>query len=422
MNYTQKILKNGLTVVMSPVKDSPSVTVLVMVSAGSRYEDKSINGISHFLEHMCFKGTKKRPTALHISKELDSIGSQSNAFTAQEFTGYYAKAHPKYLESIMDVVSDIYINPVFDPVEIEKEKGVIIEEMNMYEDMPHRLVKDVFMETLYKDQPAGYWVIGTKDNILKMSQNDFLDYRRKHYVAEGTTVYVSGDIDEDKVINLVEKYFSNISVSPKSKEDRVIDSQTKPELTVKEKNTDQTHLVIGVKTFSGSDKRNTALKVLDSVLGGGMSSRLFQKLREEMGVGYYVRSETDEYIDHGYLSVSTGVDSNRVLEVVKAIIFELKRFTNEIVSEDELKKAKDYLVGSTFLGLESSDSIAEYYAMQKIVSPEIITPEEFAKQIQSVTSQDVMNVAKEIMLDNKLNMAIVGNIKNKEEIMKELHF
>lgn len=422
MNYNQKVLKNGLTVITSPMKDSPSVTVLVMVSAGSKYEDRSINGISHFLEHMCFKGTHKRPTAFHISRELDSIGSQNNAFTAQEFTGYYAKAHPQYLESIMDVVSDVYLNPTFDPAEIERERGVIIEEMNMYEDMPHRLVQEVFMETLYKDQPAGYWVIGTKENILKINREDFLAYRKKHYVAEGTTVFVSGDIDEEKVLALVLKYFSNIPTSPKEAPKKIVENQIKPELNIRDKDTDQTHLVLGVKTFGGDDKRNSTLNVLNSILGGGMSSRLFQKLREEMGVGYYVRSETDEYIDHGYLAVSTGVDTSRVVEVVKAIIFELKRFVTEPILEVELKKAKDYLVGSTFLGLESSDSVAEYYAMQKIVSSKLVTPSEFASEIQAVTAKEVMELAKEIMVDSRLNMAIVGNIKNREEIEAELHF
>lgn len=422
MNYTQTTLKNGLNLVTSKMKDSPSVTVLVVVSTGSRYEDKDNNGISHFLEHMCFKGTSKRPTALHISRELDSIGSQNNAFTSQEFTGYYAKAHPRHLETIMDVVSDIYLNPVFDPSEIEKEKGVIIEEMNLYEDMPHRLVQDVFSETLYKDQPAGYWVIGTKENVLKVSQQDFIDYRNKHYVASGTTVFVAGDIDEEKVKDLVEKYFENISTSPKSDCLPVVEKQTKPELLIREKDTDQTHIVLGVKTFPGKDKRNTTLRVLNAVLGGGMSSRLFQKLREEMGVGYYVRSETDESADHGVLSVSTGVDTNRVVEVVKAIMSEFKKIKNELVPEIELKKAKDYIVGSTFLGLESSDSVAEYYAMQKIVSGEMITPSQFASHIESVTAKDVMDLAKEIMTNERLNMAAIGNIVNQEEIEKELAF
>jgi len=422
MNYTQTTLKNGLNLVTSKMKDSPSVTVLVVVSTGSRYEDENNNGISHFLEHMCFKGTSKRPTALHISRELDSIGSQNNAFTSQEFTGYYAKAHPRHLDTIMDVVSDIYLNPVFDPNEIEKEKGVIIEEMNLYEDMPHRLVQDVFTETLYKGQPAGYWVIGTKENVLKISQQDFIDYRNKHYVASGTTVFVAGDIDEENVKNLVEKYFENISISPKSNYVPVAEKQIKPEIVIREKDTDQTHIVVGVKTFPGNDKRNTTLRVLNAVLGGGMSSRLFQKLREEMGVGYYVRSETDESTDHGVLSVSTGVDTNRVTEVVKAIMSEFRKIRDVLVPELELKKAKDYIVGSTFLGLESSDSVAEYYAMQKVVSGEMITPLDFASHIEEVTSQDVMDLAKEIMIDSRLNMAAIGNIKNKEEIEKELVF
>ena len=422
MNFKKQTLKNGLTLITAPMKDVPSVTVLVMVKTGSKYETKEINGLSHFLEHMCFKGTEKRPKASIISTELDGIGAQNNAFTSQEFTGYYAKAHPDHLDKILDVVSDIYVNPVFDQKEIEKEKGVIIEEINMYEDMPHRIVHDVFMEVMYGDQPAGWNIAGTKENVKRMTQKDFLDYRKQHYVASATNVIVSGNFDESTIENKIEKLFENIPKSSKAGKVSVVEKQIKPNIGIKHKETDQTHIVLGVRTFDSKDKRNTVLKVLNSVLGGGMSSRLFQKLRDEMGVGYYVRSGTDEYTDHGYLAVSTGVDNSRVEEVVKAIIGEMKKFVDENVSESELQKAKDYLVGNMYLGLESSDSLGEYYAMQDILSDEILTPKELAQKIQTVTKEEVIELAKEIMKDEKLNMAIVGNIKNKESLEKIFHF
>ena len=422
MQFKKTKLKNGLTIITTPIKGSPSVTVLVMVHTGSKYETKEINGLSHFLEHMCFKGTIKRPRAIDISIELDSIGSQSNAFTAQEFTGYYAKAHPSHFSKVLDVVSDIYLNPVFDINEIEKEKGVIVEEINMYEDMPQQQVVIAFMELMYGDQPAGWNIAGTKENVKKMTQKDFLDYRKTHYVAKGTTVLVSGNFNEKKAIQEITKAFDHIPTSKKGNKISVVEKQLAPEIKIKHKETDQTHIVLGVRTYDAKNKKNYALSVLNTILGGGMSSRLFQKLREEMGVGYYARSRTDEYTDHGYLAVFTGVDTTRVREVIEVVIEELKKLSNEKVLDTELKKAKDFMIGNMYLGLESSDALAEYYAMQDIMRDKILTPFELSEKIQKVTAREVMQIAKEIFTNERLNMAIVGNIQNKEELKKIFHF
>src|ERR1035437_6720488 len=200
MKFKKTKLKNGLTIITVPMKDNPSVTVLVMVKAGSKYETKKINGLSHFLEHMCFKGTSKRPKAIDISRELDGLGAQNNAFTGQEYTGYYAKAHPKHFSKILDVISDVYLKLVCEQKEIEKEKGVIVEEINMYEDMPSRIVQDIFLEAVYGDQPAGWNIAGTKENVRKMTRKDFLKYRMENYVAKGTIILVAGDINEKKSI------------------------------------------------------------------------------------------------------------------------------------------------------------------------------------------------------------------------------
>ncbi len=422
MHFKKTKFSNGLTLITAPMKDSVSVTVLVMVHTGSKYESKDENGLSHFLEHMCFKGTTKRPKSSMISLELDRIGSQNNAFTSHEFTGYYAKSHPKHLATILDVVSDVYQHPVFDPVEIEKEKGVIIEEMHMYEDIPQRVVHDVFMDALYGDQPAGWKVIGTKENVMRISQKDFLEYRTKHYVADATTVIVAGDFDEASIIPIVEKTFSSVPSSSKHSKVKVVEKQDAPILRIKHKETDQTHIILGVRTFDSYDKRNNALRVLSTVLGGGMSSRLFQKLREEMGVGYYVGSGVDEFTDHGYLAVSMGVDRNRVAEVIPVTLSLLSELATTLVPGEELSKAKEYMVGHTYLGLESSDAVAEYYAIQDILSHEILTPKELAEKIQKVTAEDVQKVAQDIMKNNGLVMAIVGNIQDPEKIKEDFHF
>lgn len=403
------------------MKDNPAVTVLVMVEAGSKYETKEINGLSHFLEHMCFKGTTKRPNAIDISRELDSIGSQYNAFTSQEYTGYYAKAHAKHLNKILDVVSDMYVNPVFDPKEIEKEKGVIVEEINMYKDMPQRHIGDLFMELLYGNQPAGWNIAGTEKIVRSIKREDFLEYRKNHYVTSATTVVVSGSFDEKKIIKQIENAFSGVPISKKNGKEKVLENQISPQIIVEYKETDQTHLIIGLRAFGVLNKKNPTLQVLNAVLGGGMSSRLFQKLRDEMGVGYYVHSSFDAYTDHGYLAISTGVDNDRVKEVITAIVNELKRFINELVPAQELKKAKDYLIGGMFLGLESSDSCAEFCGGQEVLKHEILSPKEIASKIQKVTSSDIKKLAQEIVQDKNLNLAIIGKIKDKKDLERVLH-
>jgi len=282
MKYIKKVLKNGLRVVIVPMKDNPTVTVLVLVEAGSKYETKEVNGISHFLEHMYFKGTVKRPKAIDISKELDSIGSQYNAFTGQEYTGYYAKSGERHFKTIFDVVSDIYLNSTFPEAEMQKEKGVIIEEINMYEDLPNRHVQDLMMELLYGDQPAGWNIAGSKKNILKMKRDDFVKYKKEHYLPKSTVVIVSGNVTEKTVMGEVEKVFGKIPSGKKYPKIKVSEIQTKPKALVSFKATDQTHFVLGMRTYDLFSKKNTILSVLAGVLGGGMSSRLFQKLREEM--------------------------------------------------------------------------------------------------------------------------------------------
>jgi predicted Zn-dependent peptidase len=422
MKFTQKKLKNGIKVMLAPMKDSLSTTVFVMVHTGSKYETKGNNGISHFLEHMCFKGTQKRPTAMDISKALDEIGSQYNAFTSQEFTGYFAKAHPKNIDVLIDVISDIYLNPTFDPKELQKEKGVIIEEINMYEDMPHKQVENVFAQAMYGDQPAGWSIIGSKENVKKMDEHDLRKYWQSHYVASATTVLVSGSFDTRTITKKLQKAFAGISRSAKAKKRLVVEPQNRPKILLKYRKTDQAHVSLGVRSFAGKHKMSAALKVLDAVLGGGMSSRLFQKIREEMGVGYYLRTVIDEYTDHGYFSISLGLDSSRFVEVVKAILNECSKLTTELISKTELEKAKEYLIGNTILSLESSDSMAEYFAIQDITGEEITTPEGLIRKIRKVTREDVRKIAREIFSNDRLVLSAVGPIKESAALKKAFRF
>jgi predicted Zn-dependent peptidase len=422
MQIKKTILKNGLRVITVPMKDSPAVTVLVMVEAGSKYETRNISGLSHFLEHMCFKGTQRRPKAIDISRELDSIGAQYNAFTSHEFTGYYAKSDARHTDIILDVVSDMYLNPVFDVKEIEKEKGVIIEEINMYEDMPYRKVSNLFMNLLYGDQPAGWAIAGTKETVMAMKREDFVDYRGKHYVSGATTIVVAGKFDEKGMLADIEKRFEGVHEGEKHGKTKVLEEQKKPQILAHYKKTDQMHLVVGVRSCDIFSEHIPALKVMGSVLGGGMSSRLFQKLREEMGVGYYVSADNDNYTDHGLFEVAAGIDNARLIEVVKAILAELKKIKDVPIPEDELKKAKDYLTGSMYLGLESSDSVAEFCGYQEILKKEVISPDELAARLNEVTVDDIRAVAEKIFQNKNLNIALVGPVKDTTELEEVLTF
>ena len=405
-----------------PQLGSVATTVLVMVEAGSKYETKEINGLSHFLEHMCFKGTAKRPRAIDISSELDGLGAEYNAFTAQEWTGYFAKvAAPKALKAL-DLISDLYLNPVFDPKEIEKEKGVVIEEINMYEDLPPRRVQELFTQLLYGDQPAGWDIGGRKEVIQALTREQLLSYRKADYVEQATVIVVAGAFDPDEVKASIRACFANVAVGEKSGKVPTRESQRKPEILVKHKESDQTHLVLGTRAFSMFDKRRYALEVLSDILGGGMSSRLFEKVRNELGAAYYIKSAPDLFTDHGYLAVSAGVDHTKLYAVITAILAELAKLAEKPVPADELRRAKDHLSGRLLLGLETSDELATYYGGQEVLRQTIEKPDELLKKIGAVTAAHIQETAKSIFTDERLNLALIGPHKTADEFRKILVF
>ena len=420
MKFTKTVLDNGLRIITAPQKDNPAVTVLVLVETGSKYETKKLNGISHFLEHMCFKGTKIRPKAIDISSELDGIGASYNAFTGFEYTGYYAKADKSRFDKILDVVSDIYLNQIFDPDEIKKESGVVIEEINMYEDLPMRRVQEIFTTLLYGDQPAGWDIAGRKEVIKKITRDDFLKYRKEHYTASATTVIVAGGISEDEALKKIKSAFADISTGEKKGKLKVKENQESPQILVKHKESDQTHFVLGVRAYNLFDERRYATDVLANVLGGGMSSRLWRIVRGEMGAAYYVGADNDELTDHGYLVASAGVHNQKLLPVIEAILKEFTKLKEKDVGEKELKKAKDNMVGRLMLGLETSDSVASFFGMQEVLSKEIKTPEELAKKIQAVTAREIRKIAKDIFKNEKLNLAVVGPVKDEKRLREIL--
>lgn len=405
-------LANGLTLVPIPLKEQRTITVLVLVETGSKYESKRENGISHFLEHMCFKGTSMRPSALHISRELDGLGAEYNAFTGHEYTGYYAKVEARHLEEALDLVSDIYCNPLLATDDIEREKGVIADEINMRADMLPLQAGELFMKLLYGDQPAGWPIAGPKETIATFKREDFLSYRKLHYVARATTVIIAGKFDAARMKRLAMKHFANIPTGRKGGKVATSEKQTRPEIAIKEHASDQTHLVLGVRTVGARHPDVVGFNVLGAILGSGMSSRLFQKIREELGTGYYVRANHDTFTDHGFLEVATGIDHARVEEVVRAIIAEFRRMKTELVGKDELKKVQDYLIGKLYLGLESSDELAEFYGFQHVLKRRMLAPEEIGAKLRAVTPKAIQALAKKYLVTEHLNLAMIGPAKD----------
>lgn len=421
--YKLTKLKNGVRVVTIPMDGVESVTTLVMAGAGSRHETAQINGLSHFLEHMFFKGTAKRPTALDISSTVDGIGGEFNAFTSKEYTGYYVKAAKKHMELSLDVLSDMLLHSKFESAEIEKEKGVIVEEINLYEDTPMRRIGDVFEELLYGDQPLGRAVLGTKDVIKSITRNDFVSYIGRLYKGGNVIVGVAGGIhDEDLAVKSVERYFGGLEDEKVAGALAVKDQQRQPKVLIKYKKTDQAHLSIGVRAFPVDSPERYALSVLSTILGGNMSSRLFIQVRERRGLAYYVRSGADHYKDAGYFVTQAGLDIKRIEEAVKVILEEYNKVTKVTeVTEGELKKAKEYIKGKMILELEDSQSVVGLYVSQALLEREIKTPDVIMRKIDGVTKEDVARVAGEVFKNEKLNLAMIGPFdggKKFEDLLK----
>lgn len=414
--YKKIILDNGLRVMLVPNKNTQAVTVLVVVGAGSKYENKQNNGISHFVEHMFFKGTKKRPNTLAISETLDRVGGFYNAFTSKEYTGYFAKVDSKHTDLALDWVSDIFLNSKIDSKEIEKERGVIIEELNMYLDTPVRHIRDLFESLLYGDQPAGWEIVGTKENLKKIQRKDFLDYIQNHYTAHNTIVCISGNFSQEKMLHDIKRKFNAINKKQPKEKIKVLEQQAEPQIHLKFKETDQTHFCLGVRAFDLFSQKIYTQEVLATILGGNMSSRLFIKVREKNGLAYYIKTDAESFTDSGYLVTQAGVPHNSLNKAIEMILKEYKNLANITITKSELKKAKDYLKGNLVLSLESSDALASFYAGQELLTNRILTLKEECAKIDKVKVSEVRALAKEIFKKENLNLAVIGPHKNQKSL------
>ena len=420
MDYKKTTLKNGLRILTVPMKGTETATVIVMVGVGSRYEKEKEAGISHFIEHMFFKGTKKRPTTQSISEELDAFGGEFNAFTSKDKTLYYAKVDSKHIHNAFDIVSDMFLNSKIEQAEIKKESGTILQELSMYEDEPRRTVGDEFEKLLYKNNALGRGIVGYKKTVAKFKRKDFIEYMQKHYNANSTVICVAGKFEEKKIIADAKKYFGNFSKGNVLKIDRIIEKQKRPEVKIKFKKTDQTHFIIGNRAYNRDHKDRYALGLLAIILGGNMSSRLFIEVRERRGLAYSVHTGGESYQDCGYIATQAGVEHKNLEKTIDVILKEYKKIATEKVSQKELKKAKDFLRGRGVMGFEASDEVAMFYVDQEINKEKILNLKEVFAKINAVTAEDILRVAKDVFQNNKLNCAIIGPYKNSKKIERIL--
>ena len=420
MAYKKIILKNGLRLITVPLPNTKTATVLVLVGTGSKYETKEINGVSHFLEHLFFKGTKKRPNTLEIAETLDRVGGEYNAFTSKETTGFWAKVDSKHLDIALDWISDIFLNSKLEEKEINREKGVIIEEINMYLDTPTAYIGELWEKLLYGEQPAGWRVIGEKENILKINREKILNYFKNHYSSLNTVICVAGNIDPKKIEEKIEKYFNNINQNSPKQKINVKEVQEKPESLIYYKKTDQTHLRLGVRGYNLFHPKKYAQTLLATILGGNMSSRLFISVRERAGLAYYIVTGAESTTDTGYLVTQAGVDHKNVEKAIGLILKEYKSLRDKFITTKELQKTKDYLRGTMSLGLEVSDAQANFYGIQELVEQKILTPQQKMTQIDQISINDIKKVAEDIFQPEKLNLAIIGPFKEKEKFEKIL--
>lgn len=420
MNYKKTTLKNGLRILTVPMQGTQTATVLLMVNAGSRFESEKQAGLSHFIEHMLFKGTEKRPTTQDISEELDAIGGEFNAFTSKDKTMYYAKTDSKHIGTAFDVLADMFLNSKIEQKEIKKESGTILQELSMYEDDPRRMVGDKIEELLYKNSTLGREIIGYKKTIKKFARKDFITYMKKHYNASGTVVCVAGKFEEKEIIKKVQAYLGNMAKGKITNFEKVVEKQKTPQVGIKFKKTDQTHFIIGNRAYRQGHKDRYALSLLAVILGGNMSSRLFLEIREKRGLAYSVRTGIDTYQDCGYIATQAGVEHGKLEKTIDVILKEYKKIATEKVGEKELRKAKDFVKGKGVMEFEASEEVAMFFIDQEFHKEKILTLKEVFAKVDAVTADDILRVAKDVFKSNKLNVAVIGPHKNSKQIEKIL--
>jgi predicted Zn-dependent peptidase len=412
--FERTTLPNGVRLLTAPMPQVQSTSCFLMFSAGSRFETEETNGIAHFAEHMFFKGTERRPTSRDIAGEVDSIGGEFNAFTGKEYTGYYVKCAAEHAPTAFDVLTDMIGHSRFDPDEIEREKGVIIEEMNMYFDTPRDFMSGLYESLLYGDQPLGWDIIGRKETVRAATRETFLDYIDRWYKPTRLVVGVGGRFDGE-LLARVEELVSEFAPGEQPGPDPVVlPSYDEPRVIVHTKQSDQAHISLGVPSYPLAHPDRYVLQLLATVLGGGMSSRLFTEVRERRGLAYYVFGINNSYTDAGSLYSQAGVDINRIDEAVETIVRELRRIADEPVPADELEKARNFTKGRFVLQLESPHGTIMFGLRREVLEGRATEPSEVLEALDTVTAEDIQRVAQDVIARNALNLAVIGPFDDEE--------
>jgi predicted Zn-dependent peptidase len=405
--FEKTSLRNGLRVVTAPMPQAKSVACFVMLAAGSRYETRETNGIAHFAEHMFFKGTERRPTARQIAGEIDAIGGEFNAFTGKEYTGYYVKCAAEHRDIALDVLVDMLRHSRFDSEEIEREKGVIVEEMNMYFDTPRDYVDSVYDDLLYGDQPLGWDIIGTKDTVRGATRDTFLGYLDRWYRAPRMVAGIGGNLGEGLVPRL-EELLGDVPAGSTGAPAPIAVAQSGSQVRVHHKASDQAHLRFGVHSYPIDNPDRYALGLLATVLGGGMSSRLFTEVRERRGLAYYVYGFNQGYTDTGTLFAQAGVDIARIDDAIRTIAAEFAKIAADPVGPSELEKARNYAKGRLVLSLEDPKGMVMFGLRGEVLENRLREPDEVLAGFDAVTAEDVQRVARDIIREDSLNLALIG--------------
>lgn len=416
--FQKTVLPNGLQVVTYELESTQAATVLILAHAGSRYEQKRISGISHFLEHMFFKGAKKYKNTKEVSEAIDNVGGDFNAFTGKEYVGYYVKVAAKHVNTALDVLSDMLIHSKFDTGEIDKERGVIMEEYNMYQDTPMYQIGWNFERLLWGDQPMGWDQVGTRETIMGMKREDFVTFQQSLYVPSNLTVAVAGRIKHDEMVKQITQFFVMEDRPTSLKPAELTPFISDKRLSLKTKKTEQAHLSLGFPAYAERDPRHWAAKVLSVILGGNMSSRMFLSVREAQGLTYYISTTTDDYTDVGHISTNAGVDLKRIDDAIIAIIHEYEKITQELVPPEELKKAKEYIKGKMVLKLEDCEEYAHLIGKHNLLYGDKATYEEIVAGVESVTAEAVLEVARDLFKKEKMYLAIIGPFEDEERFLK----
>jgi len=403
-----------------PMSHLDSVAVIIGVSAGSRFEEPRTQGVAHFTEHMLFKGTKRRPNNRVIATELESMGADFNAFTGQDITAYYVRSAAKNLSWGLDILTDMVFHSNFDPKEIEKEKGVIVEELRMNRDNPQDWVEHLSMGQVFPNHPLGRLITGTEETIKGMQQADFLSYIDSWYRSPRLVAIIAGNLSKkgtlDEARNLLVALPKRETESPLP----FTYEQKQAEVLIEKRSTDQTHYILGVKSYSRSHPKRAALELLTTVLGGGMSSRLFEEIREKRGLAYYVGAGSYEFSDTGIVMVRAGVNSKKFTEALKITMEELARLKAQLVPDKELAKAKEMIRGRLLLGVESTGGAGMYALEQEVLEGEMKTPEEKLEEIDGVKAEDVRVVAQDLFNEKNLNLSLIGPYQDSAAFKKLL--